>query len=71
MTVRLVLAGAAVVALLAAHLLMFGFAVRHLALPAAAVAGLAALTIGKHLGLLAPLAARLRRRAERGPTLRS
>ena len=63
----LVLAGVAVVALLAAHLLVFGFAVRHLALPIGVAGALAALAIAKHLGLLAPLAAWLQRRAARRP----
>ena len=60
MTGRLVLAGAAVLVLLGAHLLVLGLAAKLLALPAALAVGLAALAIVKHLGLLAPLAAWLR-----------
>lgn len=59
---RLVLAGAAVAVLLAAHVLVFGFAIGRLALPVAAAIGLAVLAIAKHLGLLASLAAWARRR---------
>jgi hypothetical protein len=70
MSRSLVLA-AAVVTLLAAHLLVFGFAVRGLALPAGLAGALAALAIAKHLGLLAPLAAWLRRWPVRRPTPRS
>jgi hypothetical protein len=58
----LILAGFAIAALVAAHIVVFGLVVRHLALPVAAAAGLVALVIAKHLGLLAPLAGWLRRR---------
>jgi hypothetical protein len=68
MSGKLVLAGAAALVLLTAHLIVVGLAVRHLALPVAAAAGLALLAIAKHLGLLAPLLAWLRRRR---PTPRS
>lgn len=64
----LILASAGVAVLLAAHLIVFGFAASHLALPTVAVAGLVALAVAKHLGLLAPLVAWLGRRK---PTPRS
>jgi len=68
MSRKLVLAGVAVIVLLTAHLLALGFAVTHLALPIAAAGGLAVLAVAKHLDLLAPLVAWLRRR---DPTPRS
>jgi hypothetical protein len=68
---RLILAGAAVVALAVAHMIVLGFAAKLLALPVAAAAGLGALAVAKHLGLLAPLVAWMRRQAGRGPTPRS
>jgi hypothetical protein len=63
MSGKLILAGLEVVLLLAAHVLVFGLAVRHLALPIAAVAALAVVALAKHMGLLASLVAWLRRRS--------
>ena len=55
---------AIVTVLLAAHLLLLGLAAKFLALPAAAVVGVIAVALIKHLGLFAPLGAWLRRRGQ-------
>jgi hypothetical protein len=67
MSGKLILAVLAAALLLAAHALLFGLAVRHLALPVAAVAALAVVALAKHMGLLGAFVAWLRRR----PTPRS
>ena len=56
------LAAAGVAVLVAVHLIAFGFVAAALALPAAAVALLAAVALVNHLGLLGSLGAWLRRR---------
>jgi len=68
---RMVLAVAAVVAFLGAHLLVIGVAAKLVALPVGLAGGLAALAVAKHLGLLAPMAAWLRRRVRRASIPRS
>ena len=57
-----ILAPIAVVGLIAAHLLAFGFVTRHFALPLAAFVAVLALALITHLGVFASLAAWLRGR---------
>ncbi|HXQ13032.1 MAG TPA: hypothetical protein VN814_00255 [Caulobacteraceae bacterium] len=57
-----ILVAIGLVALAAVHVFLFGFAMARLALPAVLVAAAAVLVLAAHLGLLASLAAWLRRR---------
>lgn len=56
-----------VLALVAAHLAAFGLLRSRLTLPVATAAGVAALAIAAHLGVLGPLGAWLRRHFHGGP----
>jgi hypothetical protein len=59
--------GVGVVALIAGHAIVLGYLSSHTAFPAAVVSGVIVLAVIKHLGLLGPLYALIRRRFRRSP----